>query len=145
MTKNIKLIAAGAGVAVVATLALAGTTLAHGGDSANRGENRLALTAEQQTTRETEMKAKLAESLTTAVTDGKLTADQQTHIQEVMGQIHTKMEANDLTGADALRDELQTWRTAQGIDQSVMPGHQGEGKGGPGHQGGKGVHTMTTK
>jgi hypothetical protein len=134
-----KVIATGVATAALVGLAFAGTTLA---SNANVGlhrpdGNRTPLTAEQRAARETEMKTKMNDLLTKAVTDGKLTADQKAHILAVQDQIHTKMEAGDRTGANKLRDELHTWTKDQGIDQSIFPAGRGRGMG---PKDGKGPH-----
>lgn len=100
------------------------------GNGNGNGDRQGGMTTEERTARQTEMKAKLSDNLTTAVTNGELTEDQKAHILSIEDQIHTKMEANDRTGANALRDELRTWATDQKIDESVFPGeHNSMGAG----------------
>jgi len=77
-----------------------------------------------------EMKSRLVDALTKAVTEGKITTGQQTHILDVMDQIHTKLEADDHAGADLLRAGLKTYLTQQNIDASVVPGLGKEGQDG---------------
>jgi len=124
-----------AGAISVAALGitLAGSTFAANAQTtANRGENRPALTAEQKTARHTEMTTRLTETLTQAVKDGKLTEAQKAYILGVHEQIGAKMDSNDITGADKLRDELKTWLTDNKIDTTVLPGPmsgKGQGRG----------------
>jgi hypothetical protein len=131
MTKMKKLMSVGALSTAALCIAFAGNTFAATAQgTANRGANRPQLTVEERTAHETEMKTKLTESLTSEVTSGKLTESQKTHVLEVMDQIHAKMVANDLAGADALRAELKAWGIEQKIDESLLPGQRnGMGRG----------------
>jgi hypothetical protein len=143
MAKNRKLIVTGAGLAVLSSLVLAGATFAHAGygngNGAKDGTGRYALTEEQKTAHQTEMREVMDESLTSAVSDGSLTADQKIYIETKLDEIHTKIESDDRDGADAIRDELDQWMANNGIDrENVMPVRRG----GMGHKSanGEGLH-----
>ena len=139
MAVSKKQVTTGVATAALVGLAFAGTTLAGNGNGPKVGNNnnRPILSAEQKKVRETEMKTKMEELLTKAVTDGKLTADQKAHILAIQEQMHAKMEAGDRTGANTLRTELRTWSTEQKINSSVLPANRG---GGMGPRDGSGMH-----
>jgi len=109
-------------------LASTGSALAANTNSQqpNGNGNCQTMTTEQKEARESEMKTRLEERLSADVSSGKITEEQKSHILEIEDQIHTKMEANDKTGADKLRDELRAWETEQNIASSL---HQGSNQG----------------
>ena len=131
MAVSKRVVLTGVATAALVGLALAGTTLAGNGQGTGFGfnHNQTPPTAEQREVRETEMKTRMEDLLSKAVTDGKLTADQKAHILAMQEQMHTKMEAGDWAGAQTIREELRTWATDQKIDSSVFPAHMGRGMG----------------
>jgi tetrahydromethanopterin S-methyltransferase subunit B len=104
---------------------------------------------EHRAERETQMKAKMDERLTQAVTDGKITQEQKDKVIAKSAEIKTKMDeiramtddAARKAAMDALRTETQTWAKDNGIPERLIGPMGGHGKGG--HRGGPRGGDMT--
>lgn len=121
MKKSHKVAITSAIASVIVGVGIAGSSFAANTQTQKGPDNRPQPTAEQRAAHDAEMKTRLDNDLSTAVKNGKLTEDQKAHIEDVMNQIHTKMEAGDKTGAKALHDELEKWMSDNKIDPSVLP------------------------
>lgn len=96
---------------------------------------------ENRESHQVQMQEKQEERLAQAVSEGKLSGDQNQLILDKMAELKTKREANqedsqNLTQEErqakrkAHQEEMTSWLTENGIDQQYLGGHQGKIRGG---------------